>query len=700
MPTSSADPAKLNQYSTDGLALIAALRPKATTLNEAITSLSSSGNRHVPAVGDVHTQFTDLVDDWFHLDEFCGDVANGFLSADHGPSSRVLTFDDSTIAQFGQVGSAARDEAILAAQEANRRLQELLRQRPEDIDQGELDQLFADIGRGQYDPAFAVTFSEAAGVHGYVDAMSLIRERYTTTEPYWQVNQQGLAYAAMLGTTLTTALDTVVQDEDDYRDPNNANLSPGDRLDYGFIEDLTQGYQGEDWTSGGPHAVNPDDLVYVREGSTPFDLEMNLSVLISYTDPPTWVAVDIANNRLSPRLEDYGADYGGGSSVYIWGEERSGIITNYADMLSRNSDASTQWLYYDTNGLEHDNVELALERVTDSDADGGRALAQIVENGLTNTTLNEPIPGAPDYVRGGPMREALMERVIDVTAAQGEINNDHMNEAFSAGVDANMNVIDERINAPFRYDEGQRPDGVIGEYQNVHDFLRETVRDPEAGMEVRQSVYEYGLEQIDDLPADPEEREARLRQLGRIQGVATEAEENAGMGPVIDEMLQNNEFGPKPGGPINYGLGFIPVVGTVNDVAGAMGISVGDGVNWLGEELLGQDYDNLSREEQEARVARAEDKLNRSIWLSTSLYDDTTPQGEELRQSAQGQSFVNPDGSLKTNMTEAEQQDFREWAVANVGNDVRQGPNYTDHGDITTGNTEVREGETDLNGRR
>ena len=700
MPTSSADPAKLSQYSTDGLALVAALRPKSTTLSDALTSLSSSGNRHVPAVGDVHTAFADLVDDWFHLDEFCGDVANGFRQADGGRHTGVLTFDDSNVARMGQVGFADRDEAIAAAQDANRRLQELLRQDPRELDQAELDQLFADLGRGQYDPAFAVTFSEAAGVHGYVDAMSLIRERYTTTEPYWQVNEQGMAYVAILGTTLTTALDTVYQDRGDYRDPQNADLSADQRLDYGFVDDLTQGYRGEDWTSGGPHPVNPDDLVYVREGSTPFDLEMNLSVLINHTDPPTWVAVDIANNRLSPRLEDYGADFGGGSTTYIWGRDNSGIITNYADMLSRNSDASTQWLYYDTNGLEHDNVELALERVTDSDADGGRALAQIVENGLTNTTMFEPIPGAPDYVRGGPMREALMERVIDVTAAQGEINNDHMNEAFSAGVDANMNVIDERINAPFRYDEGERPGGVLDQYRNTHDFLRETVRDPEAGMEIRQSIYEYGIEQVNDLPADPEEREARLRQLGRIQGVASEAEENAGMGPVIDEMLQNNEFGPKPGGPVNYGIGFIPVAGTINDVAGAMGISVGDGVNWVAEELLGENYDNLSREEQEAARARAEDKLNRSLWLSTSLYDDNSPQGEALRQSAEGQSFVNPDGSLKTYMTEAEQQDFREWAVANVGNDVDQGPLYTDQGDITTGNTEVREGETDLNERR
>ena len=694
MGTSSADPAKLGQYSTDGLALIAALRPKSTTLTEALTALSSSGNRHVPSVGDVHTTFADLVDDWFHLDTFAGDVAEGFRRADGGGTSGVYTLDDAAIARHGQVGFADRDEAIAAAQSAARQLDQLLSRHPEDIDPAEVSALLDQIGRGQFDPAFAVTFSEAIGVHGYVDTMTLIQREYL--QGNGQVSPQGMAYAAMLGATLNTALDTVVQSRrGDYNDPDNADLSADQRLDYGFVEDLTQGYRGEDYAIRGP--TDDPDFRPVRyiEGA---QLDRNLSTLISFTDPPTWVAVDIANHRLSPLLESYATDTTLDEPL-VWGD-RSGVITNYASMLSRNSDASTQWLYYDTTGLEHDNVELAIERATRTDIDGGAALAQVVRNGLTNTTMFEPVPGAPSYVTGGPMREALMERVIDATAAQGEIHNGHLNEAFAAGVDANMNVVDERINAPFRYDEGERPGGVLEEYRNTHDFLRETVRDPDAGLQIRESMFEYGMEQADSLPADPEEREARLRQLGRMQGVMTEAEENAGVGAVIDQMLENNEIGPKPGNPINYGLGFVPGLGTVNDVAGTMGISIGDGANWLAEELLGKDYDNLTREQQQAAAQRAEDRLNRSIWLSTSMYDDSTPQGEALRASARGQSFVNPDGSFKTDMTPEQAQDFREWAVASVGNDDTQGPIYTEHGDITAGSGEVREGETDVNDRR
>jgi hypothetical protein len=700
MGTSSANPAKLTSYSTDGLALLETLRSKSNAVNDALGGLSGP---HVPAFGDAHTALTDLVGDWLHLDEFVGDVANGFRQADGG--SGVVTVSDTDILRLGHVGFADRDEAIEAAQAAQRRLDELLAQHPEDIDQAELDALLADIARGQHDTAFAVTFSEAVGVEGYVDTMALIRNVYTTTDGTWRVTDQGMAYAAMLGTTLTTALRT-----HDYN--NTANLAPGDRLSYDFVEDLTSGYQGGDY-AGREHNDDPNNLIPVRLTSNGVSLDRDLSVLLSFSDPPTWMAVDIANHRLSPMLERYDADVPavgsfGGSDVLIWGDDHSGIVTNYATMLGRNSDASTLWLNQTGQEAEHDNLYLVIERAGGANIDDGAALAQIVENGLTNGDVHEPVPGAPSYVEGGLMRETLMERAIDYTAGIGEIANGHLNGAFAAGVDHNMNVIDERINAPFGYDEGERPEGVLDEYRNTHDFLRETMRDGDAARDIYLTIQEYGMEQATSLPVDdpttPEnEREARLRQLGRIQGVASEAEENAGVGSVLDEMLQNGALGPTPGSATNFGVGvvagFIPGLGSVHEVSQALGVSAGDFVNWGAHELFNEDYDNLSREQQEAAAQRATDRLNRAIWLSNGLYEADTPEGAALRESAQGQPFVNADGSIKTSMTDAEMQAYREWAWDNVGNDDQQGPIYTEHGDIGTGYNDVHEGETDLNDR-
>jgi hypothetical protein len=703
--TSSANPEKLSTYSTDGLALLDTLRPKANEVAKALDALRRSSSDHVPSLGDADQSLNDLVGDWQHLDEFAGDVATGFSEADGG--SGVVTVSDADILRLGHVGFADRDAAIAAAEDAQQRLDELLHQPPEDIDRAELDALLDDIARGQHDTAFAVAFSEAIGVDGYVDAMTLIENVYTTTDPEYKVTDQGLAYAAMLGTTLTTALAT-----HDYEDPDNADLAPEDRLSFDFIDELVSGYEGSDHSynlNGGPE--NPDDSIYVRF-TGPYDLDRNLSVLMSYTDPPTWLAVDVANSRLSPQLNDYLADTGSGPNALVWGD-RSGSITNYATMLGRNSDASTQWLSQDVQGLDNGNLELVLDRVGAANIDDGQALAQVVENGLTNDNVHESVPGAPSYVEGRPMREALMERAIDFTAEHAEINNDYLHGAFAAGVDANMSFIDERINAPFQFDEGDAPEGVVTDYLNTHDFLRETMGDPEAAVEIYQSVHEFGLEETASLPGDAEEREARLRQLGRIQGVVTEAETNAGVGEAIDELMSGSSLGrPTPGSVANAGIGWIPVFGKINDIAAGMNIGVGQGIDagidwaaretgidWL-QDLLGNDYDSLPEAQQQARAQRAENQVNRSIWLSTSLYESDTPQGVELRESAQGQPFVNADGSIKSSMTEAEEQAFRVWAVDAAGNDQDQGPIYTEAGNIEAGVTEVQQGDVDVRDRR
>ena len=557
--TSSANPAKLREYSTTGLDMVDTLRSKAEAVTRALDALAGSRSRHVPDLGDAGSRFTDLVGDWHHLDDFVGDVAQGFSEADS--SGGVVTVSDADIARLGRVGFADRDEAIEAAQEAQRELEALLRRNPSELSDEELQRVFDLIERGQYDPAFAVTFSEGLGVDGYVDAMNMLQ--YHFQDDHAEMPEAGLAMAAVLGTTLNTALDTVYQDEEDYDDPELADLAGEDRLDYGFIEELASGFDPNEYPhQGGP--VDPHE-VWVRNLANGADAGRNLSVLLSFTNPPDWVAVDIANGRLSTYLDAWAPDVPIGSNNF-WGD-RSGVVTNYATMLGHNSDASTIWLNQHVDGLEHSNLELVLERHGRFFLDGGEAMAHVVENGLTNDNVHESIPGAPGYVEGGLMRETLMERVIDYVGEHDEINNPHLRGAFAAGVDANMNVIDERINTPFRYDEGERPEGVLDRYMNTHDFLRETMRDADAAVAIHESISEYGMEEVGELPTDSEEREARLRQLGRIQGLVTEAQYNAEVGAEIDELMSRSAIGPTPGSVTNYAISWIPVAGNINDLA-------------------------------------------------------------------------------------------------------------------------------------
>jgi hypothetical protein len=560
--TSSADPAKLSSYSTSGLEMVATLRSKATAVANALGTLRSSGSSHVPNVGDVDAAFTDLVGDWHHLDDFVSDVAGGFREADSG--SGVVTVSDVEIMREGRVGFADRDEAIEAAAEAERQLDALLRRNPHDLSEADLQRVFALIERGQYDPAFAVRLSEGLGVEGYVDAMGVIDQHFSQTNA--QIPAAGIAMATVLGTTLNTALGTVYQDEEDYDDPALADLAGEDRLDYGFIEDLATGFDPNEYPGdGGP--ADPSEI-WVRDLSTGADAGRNLSVLLSFTNPPDWVAVDIANGRLSPYMDQYGPDVPIDNRNYVWGD-RGGVITNYATMLSRNSDASTMWLSQHVDGLEQSNLDLALERDGSSLLDDGQALAQIVENGLTNDNVHESVPGAPSYVEGRPMRETLMDRAIDYIGEHNEINNSYLHDALASGVEQNMNVIDERINGNWDDGGGLDQDGMSDRVLNTHDFLREVMGDEDAMRRVATRLDTYIHDEMLNLSSDPAERQQALEENGRLLGVFTQAEANAileaGEGEQA-ERLRNAGMVDSVVGLVP-GYGPVPAPGYINSVS-------------------------------------------------------------------------------------------------------------------------------------
>jgi hypothetical protein len=679
MGTSSANPDKLTTYSTNALEMDANLRTEANNVATAVNALPS--NRHLPSSGDVHQALRDLVGDWHHLDEFVGDVARGFRQADSGDG--VVTVSDADIARLGQVGFADRDEAIAAAEAAQRELDVLLRQNVDELDRGRLEALFADIQRGQYDPAFTVTFSEAIGVEGYVDTMALIRNTYTSTDGVYHVTQQGLGYAALLGTTLNTALDTVYQDDEDYDDPDNAALDGPDRLDYGFIEDLTTNYSGEDYVGMGP---NPEEEIAVRrQGGNPVDFERDLSVLISYTNPPDWVAVDIANHRLSPMLEMHQTDYFPGNSgpeAQIWGD-RSGVITNYATMLSRNSDASTTWLAssgYNADGetVAHDNLRLVLERTTGTDIDGGAALAQVVENGLTNDSIQEPVPGGyPGSM--GPMREELMDRAITYIGDMDEIRNEHMHDALATGVDRNFNVIDERINQDWQ--DGQ---GMNDRILDTHDFLREVMADETAMETVTNRLDEHMRDELVGLPDNEADRQRTLEENGRLLGVFTQAEANA----ILEAGEGEHAERLRNAGLVDSVAGLVPYVGNANSAADILFDSS------AGDLLFPGDPDI---DAAQARMVEIYNESRLSTWsyiAMESIDSGAVPPNEALNQAgvapgSDGDFLTgNPGDTNRTvmdinDMSEAQREAFANYMTANdpdngtfaYGTDARQDRN-------------------------
>jgi hypothetical protein len=503
MATSSANPHKLRRYSEDGLDLVQALRPQATAVDAAVRALQASRSSYIPAT-QVHTQLNDLVRDWYHLDEFVGDVASGFFRADAGGNG-VVSVDDERLARLGQIGFADRDAAIEAARNM---AAELARRRREGPGDAASMGWFIDMARrGQYDPAFAVELSRQIGVRGFADVTAMIRRAYSS--PGRPISREGIAAVQVISRTLTTALDTLRNvPAAERRDPDNQYLADDQRLGRDFVRDLTTDY------NPGRHATD-------EPGTT----ENDLSALLRFTDPPTAVAVAIARSRMTPLLS---RPHNGGGG---WGQY-GGEVSNYAAMLSRNQDAAAQWL------REGQNIEQVLQRPGGHDPDGGVALADLVEAGVTHTDRQD--------------RHALMSRAIDHIGRTQTIETPQMRSALAIGVTRNMDLIDYRVNGiGWHPTVGATPAGASGdrlrsanalglgqplfahdgrpELANTGIFLSEVMADGRDAARIRAATLDYAHGEGAQATTDG-------RNLGRLLQITNEAEINA-----ITEDYKNGE---------------------------------------------------------------------------------------------------------------------------------------------------------------
>jgi EF hand domain-containing protein len=267
-------------------------------------------------------------------------------------------------------------------------------------------------------------------------------------------------------------------------------------------------------------------------------------------------------------------------------------------------------------------------------------------------------------------RGALMDRVIAEVAADGTIHNTGLHMAFADGAAANMPVIDDNINAATSHQSGAVPEGVRQEYLDTHDFLREVSRDPAAAERLREGLYDWGMSATDTAAGSEPERSGRLSDVGRVMTVLDYAQENALTGDAVDALREAMAEAREGGGPrasmgsvTDYGLGHIPVLGSVNNIADGMGLSSGDATDWLLGELESNTedpFDSLSAARQATAIRETEGRVAAAIWLVNDHYGtDAT-----LRAAAQGQPFVDERGALKTDMTAGDAQALREWAVA------------------------------------
>jgi hypothetical protein len=259
-------------------------------------------------------------------------------------------------------------------------------------------------------------------------------------------------------------------------------------------------------------------------------------------------------------------------------------------------------------------------------------------------------------------RGPLMERVIAEVAADGTIHNPGLHGAFANGAAANMPLLDQRINAPFQHTMSEN---LRRAYLETHDFLREVSRSPDAAEHLRQAVYDYGLSETALAPEGGEARHVRLGDLGRMQAFLDMAQDNALTGAALDEIRAatgDSALGPSAGSVTDYGITHVPVAGTINDIADGMGISAGDGIDWLLGRLGAHSpdaFDMLSDAEKIDRIHSMSSRIDREVWVALARFDSDPA----VRNAAQGQPFVDGNGALKPHMSPDEAQAFREWAA-------------------------------------
>jgi hypothetical protein len=594
MGTSSANPFKLGRYSSDGLDLVAGLKGDAEAVATALGGLRGSGSPYVPALGEPDATLTDLVGDWHHLDEFAGDVANAFFQANERLGERpltqeqlnnmVLTMGDESILSLGHVGYADRDAAIAAANQLTADIRTAME---DGISDDELDALADRAGRGQYDPAFAVTFVEGMGADGLVRIPALIEAAWPGGEhadnPGW-----GQERLLPFATILTTAMDTrAATPQIDRHDPDNEDLAAGDRLGEDWVDEFTDFWQADDFDQ-------PNNFHY--------------SLLVKNADLPSDVLVDVANNHLDYLLA-HDATPTGYMNGIPWGIEDSTAEINILDALGANDDASLEWLGTKNPGdgtiyrpgRTATNLELLLLYNPNTvDPTLGDALATVVDNGLQH------------WDDDGSDR--LFEIAVDTVADQDGVHFQELLPTLGEGAREHMDQLAARTRESMPSTAGDVDHDLRQPLYNAHDFLKVLMDNDEAA----NSVYLGGLEFVQDtLAADTGEGfGGESREIGGLMGLITEADENAQVDATEARIAARQSF--------------LDGIGLVKDVVGLVpvaGQTASSAIN-IGSFAIDQVTENFGMaglegavDQTYADMANVRDGIRAELTSATAAYE-------------------------------------------------------------------------------
>ncbi len=231
----------------------------------------------------------------------------------------------------------------------------------------------------------------------------------------------------------------------------------------------------------------------------------------------------------------------------------------------------------------------------------------------------------------GDAGDGVFETVVSAVAEEGAIHGPALRPVFSEAAAARLAWFDPRINAPFLYTNIERLPEVREPSRAAYVFLRETMRDPAAAERLRRSMAAYGLAEVAAAPAAGEERESRLRGVGRVQGFFTDAHYAA-------ELRQARVDGN------------------------------------------GESERHAEEADQERR---AEDAADQAAWVALDRFESDPA----VRAEAEGEAFVDADGALKDDLTEGESEELQAWAMNEA---LEGGLLWGDVGGLSLGNAEVR----------
>jgi hypothetical protein len=611
MATSSANPFKLGRYSSDGLALVATLQAQADAVAGALAGLRGTGSPYLPALGEPDATLCDLVGDWHHLDEFAGDVANAFFQANQNLGERplsqqqldamVLSMGDESILRLGHVGYADRDAAIAAATQLT---QDIRAAMEDGISTEELDGLADRATRGQFDPAFAVTFVEGMGVDGMIRVPALIEAAWPGGE-YGDNAGWGQDRVLPFATILTTAMDTrAATPQIDRHDPDNQDLADGDRL-------------GEEWVREFTDFWRPDE----------FDQPNNLhySLLVKSAALPSDVLVAVANRQLDYLLA-HDATPTGYMNGIPWGIEGSVAEINILDALGANQDASLDWLgmknpgdgtiYYP--GRTATNMEMLLRYSPNTIDPGlGDALATVVDNGLQHWDSDRS--------------DALFEVVVDTVADRDGVHFDQLLPTLGEGARTHIDQLADRTHEVMPSTVGDVDQNAQQGLYNAHDFLKVLMADDDAANSVYRGSLEFVRASLSSDTGDGFGGESR--QIGGLMGLVTEADENARVEATEARIASRQSFLDGVG-LVKDVVGLVPVAGQTASSAISIGSFALDqaidnfGMSGL-EGAVDQDYANMAnvrdgiRAELTSATAAYEYGV-RGTWTSAEVIDATS----------------------------------------------------------------------------